>query len=1151
MNRDLTLAVLSMDAYFDGQSLGLATKIQSQSADGGFAAVAYNYNGETIISYRGTDGGSDVLNGWVGGLGFNATQAGLAVEFYRDVVWSDSNGGTDFPYSTAGSVTFTGHSLGGGLAGLMGSLYGAKAVMFDNMAFRSAATSISANAVYDLNLMFDVYGTATPVAPNSSGVFGHRMDGQFLNFQSEGEMVGLNVDWGLGPFDLHSIALLVLNMYAEQQGLISSDAKAMTKYIGTELLAEGRVTDIAYSVVDEGTMPKGNVAARDLFDDMADVGQLILANKNMAVGADGEDNKKNLGEIIVEFANLHADGKAMAASGQTQFGVFHKGEQGLFLSLDDAAWGTSVLQGWSDMKSHAIEQITATGNVLPAAAKTILDNVNYAYFHNGGTIDIALNGDNPLVQTGQLNNAENAGGAVFGSNENDNISGGNGNDFIRGGDGRDVLSGASGNDALLGGRGNDTLVGGDGVDILLGGESSDVLILGNIDGVNAPGYVTGSGVIDGDAGSDYLVVTGAVGSTVTVGKGDADDRLLVHTSLLGLPDAGGGKIGMFDLLGGVFEAAIGLEEFATREISLNSNLFSNNQGRAYRVFFYSDQIDKSHYPSGGETYAAAGGHPYNFTTDILASVNSLYVIEYRHFVDDGHLEIQVLGALPDSYINNDPVLNPDDSIRSVLQTIVINDFQEGDYGIHLGDVFLPFGNLAIGGILPYNSDYLGAFDPIAVAAYNTAINLISANALAYSLASDGALQGAALRSAFSASSAIPEITADHLVIAIDGSDKADTLQGNGVSERISGGAGNDIISGGAGADQLNGGDGVDTLDYASSAAGVIINLALGTASGGDAQGDGFVQFEYVLGSQQVDQLIGDDGINRLVGNGGNDVLNGGAGNDILIGGAGADTLIGGDGDRDVADYRGASSGVTVHLVTGGTAGEAAGDTFSGIEYVYGSALNDTITGNTGINRLVGDAGNDILNGGDGNDILVGGTGADTLIGGDGAQDAASYQDAIAGVIVNLVSGGTGGEAAGDTFSGIEYVYGSAFNDSLTGDAAINRLTGGAGNDALNGAAGNDYLLGELGNDVVTGGAGADVFVFDKSFGQDTITDFWAGTGRTDRVWITNTGIHSFADVLSHSINSFGGVVFTVSAEDRITFSGITVAQLVADDFLFV
>ena len=152
--------------------------------------------------------------------------------------------------------------------------------------------------------------------------------------------------------------------------------------------------------------------------------------------------------------------------------------------------------------------------------------------------------------------------------------------------------------------------------------------------------------------------------------------------------------------------------------------------------------------------------------------------------------------------------------------------------------------------------------------------------------------------------------------------------------------------------------------------------------------------------------------------------------------------------------------------------------------------------------------------------------------------------------MNLALGGTGGEAAGDTYNGIEYVYGSAFDDIITGDAAINRLTGGAGNDVLNGAGGNDYILGEAGNDTIIGGAGADVFVFDSSFGNDTISDFWAGAGRTDRVWLTNTDIHSFSDVQSHVVDTAAGLVLTINGTDSITFTGITMAQLNVDDFIF-
>jgi hypothetical protein len=56
---DLMMAVLSMDAYLDfpNQNLGSARYItQKFDASTGFFAVAYNCDGGTVISYRGTDG---------------------------------------------------------------------------------------------------------------------------------------------------------------------------------------------------------------------------------------------------------------------------------------------------------------------------------------------------------------------------------------------------------------------------------------------------------------------------------------------------------------------------------------------------------------------------------------------------------------------------------------------------------------------------------------------------------------------------------------------------------------------------------------------------------------------------------------------------------------------------------------------------------------------------------------------------------------------------------------------------------------------------------------------------------------------------------------------------------------------------------------
>ncbi|WP_349747501.1 calcium-binding protein, partial [Pseudomonas frederiksbergensis] len=117
--------------------------------------------------------------------------------------------------------------------------------------------------------------------------------------------------------------------------------------------------------------------------------------------------------------------------------------------------------------------------------------------------------------------------------------------------------------------------------------------------------------------------------------------------------------------------------------------------------------------------------------------------------------------------------------------------------------------------------------------------------------------------------------------------------------------------------------------------------------------------------------------------------------------------------------------------------------------INGTAGTDTLVGTSGADELYGFAGNDSLSGGDGNDLLDGGAGADVLNGGNGV-DTVSYANATSGVNVNLQTGkGTGGDAEGDSYSFVERVVGSAFNDNLTSGGATHVLEGGAGNDVYN------------------------------------------------------------------------------------------------------
>jgi Ca2+-binding RTX toxin-like protein len=198
-----------------------------------------------------------------------------------------------------------------------------------------------------------------------------------------------------------------------------------------------------------------------------------------------------------------------------------------------------------------------------------------------------------------------------------------------------------------------------------------------------------------------------------------------------------------------------------------------------------------------------------------------------------------------------------------------------------------------------------------------------------------------------------------------------------------------------------------------------------------------------------------------------DILTGGAGNDNLVGAGGGDQLDGGAG-ADVARYDLSPGAVTVNLGTGtGTGSDAQGDTYTSIEAATGSAFDDRLIGDAGINILVGLGGDDMLRGGAGADLLDGGAGL----------DFANYQGSSDTVFIDLQSNLIfSGDATGDTLIGIENLYGSSHDDTMSGDAGRNILGGEGGRDALDGRGGDDALSGEAGDDILSGRDGNDRLV---------------------------------------------------------------------------
>ncbi len=133
----------------------------------------------------------------------------------------------------------------------------------------------------------------------------------------------------------------------------------------------------------------------------------------------------------------------------------------------------------------------------------------------------------------------------------------------------------------------------------------------------------------------------------------------------------------------------------------------------------------------------------------------------------------------------------------------------------------------------------------------------------------------------------------------------------------------------------------------------------------------------------------------------------------------------------------------------------------------------TIVGNALDNRIVGASGNEVMRGGAGSDILDGGSGI----------DFADYSTTNGMVLANLLTPGDNlGDAAGDSYSSVEGLIGSGFNDVLrieNGGGSIwalagdDYLFGGNGADDLHGQDGLDHLLGGPGADLLDGGAGPD------------------------------------------------------------------------------
>ena len=594
--------------------------------------------------------------------------------------------------------------------------------------------------------------------------------------------------------------------------------------------------------------------------------------------------------------------------------------------------------------------------------------------------------------------------SLLGGSGGDTLRGGSQNDRLFGGSGDDLLDGGSEDDTLDGGTGNDSLFGGSGADLLQGGMGDDLLDGG-----------TDANTLYGGSGNDTLL-GGDVSDTLDGGSGN---------------DVISGGTGADSIRGGAGDDRIdGGENDDTIEGGSGNDTILGGGGRD--VVTAGDGDDLVTDGEGVWSDDRFDGGAGNDTLDGGLGSDTL-------FGGTGNDRLAVGGDYNGDYLDGG---DGDDTLVGGLGADTLlggagNDVLKGGGG----------NNVLIGG------------DGIDIADYSAESDAISIDLQTGEVRHGGWMADHV--------SGIETILAGGGADTLAGDGGDNSLAGGAGADSLSGGAGDDLLDGGSGADRLDGGAGIDTATYAASGAGVTVDLAAGTGSGGDAEGDVLSGIENLTGSAHDDRLSGDAGAN---------LLDGGAGDDLLVGADGADTLVGGDG-TDTADYSASGGGVSIDLAAGtGLGGDAEGDRLSGVENLTGSAHDD---------RLTGDGGANVLDGGAGDDTLAGGGGADTLTGGAGS-DTADYSASAGGVSIDLTAGtAAGGDAEGDVLTDIENLTGSDHDDLLVGDANANLLDGRGGNDTLIGLGGADTLIGGAGIDLADYSASADGVSVDLSSGIGT------------------------------------------------------------------
>ncbi len=1019
---------------------------------------------EVVIAYRGTDGAAGMM-GWDGGnniglyAGFAASQAKQAAAVYANVLQA-------YGADAAGSnISFTGHSLGGGLASIMSIWFNRPATVFDPAPFQSTAESgftvnsvIASLGAFVPSAIRD-YIPAEHFANREANVQSYYAVGEFLQvgrtvantvYAANTPIQFGNAD--VGAFAMHSQALLTA-------GLLSDAFRQATVTVQSSLPLV--MSDKLYSQETQG------LQTRNFLIDLIRSEQQTPGNSKLSHFA------ADLNKLGGNLAGLNAKAQdALIAQGIEWYysNTGYGGQEFLNQTGKLFQYTTAKGAGFAGALDKAATYVKLWFEPIANAHGAYGVETTYQQWNvNTGTAAV----------TAQAVDASKS--QIFiGGPGADTFTGGSQADVMLADDGADVLNGAGGDDKLYGGQGTDTyqftstwgkdtVQDSDGQGTL---QIDDKALTGTFEGAGTRGgyaFDMGGGVYAGL----YIQQT-ATGHKATIVKGtDTANTITINNFNLEQAKAGGYLGIKLDTTPKVaVQQGGGANVFKTLGFnpgSLNgSSTVAEGTGKTFTVYLNlaakaGETITLALGALGDKFKAILGDTTVDANGAVITLAEGQTQVSFA-LVQEGELDADGVSSLSVSYSGNG-------------QSATSNTWQ-----INLRDSGEAEGT--------FNGDYVVQAEKntgLPIKRYNTAgqeVTVVDTDKLYYVIDGQGNLKAGSnqptQRPIYNEQGEVigmetvpsnDPIVTDNTLYGTGGNDKINGLTGNDLlggmagNDVIDGGAGDDMIGGGAGDDVIRGGDG---SDYISSSADVrAANQQLGPDDqwvnwglpGGKALQSGGAMWGTYPGEEGNEVVWGGMALTQTDSQ--SDTIDAGAGDDWVIASWGHDRLKGGDG-KDQLD------GLAGDDVLEGEAGD---DVISGDGLLKSGYLNSVSGASHGSDFLDGGAGNDQLNGGGRGDNLFGGAGNDNLFGDSGSASDSPYFLALEFHGDDYLDGEDGDDyLEGD--GGNDVLYGGDGADNLWGDMSGDRLKDAAATDPV--AFGNDYLDGEAGNDSLTGGGGSDV-----------------------------------------------------------------------------